>query len=148
MMRYFMTIPEAVHLVLQAATLGANGDIFILNMGKQVRILDLAEDLIRLSGLEPYKDIDIEFSGIRPGEKLKEDLWEDGHLFDPTSHPDIYKHEGEDTITGDALDHLARELIRMAKAGEREAIIQLIDTSIPNAALASHDIPLDITTID
>ena len=71
MERYFMTIPEAVHLVLQAAILGEGGETLLLRMGKPVRIVSLAEDLIRLSGLEPGKDVPIVFTGVRPGEKLK-----------------------------------------------------------------------------
>jgi len=149
MMRYFMTIPEAVHLVLQAATFGDGGDTFVLNMGKQVRILDLAEDLIRLSGLEPYKDIEIVFTGIRQGEKLKEDLWEDGHLFIPTSHPEIYRHEGEELLNGDALRAVTDELLKLARKNETQAIVDLLDHSIPGSAVKLQFVtPPEITAIE
>jgi FlaA1/EpsC-like NDP-sugar epimerase len=89
MMRYFMTIPEAAQLVLQAAALGEGGEIFILDMGEPVSILGLAIDTIRLSGLEPYEDIDIEFVGPRPGEKLVEELDTSGEEVEHTPHPKI-----------------------------------------------------------
>lgn len=87
--RYFMTIPEAAQLVLQAGCIGNGGDIFVLDMGEAVRIVDLAEELIRLSGLVPYQDIEIIFTGLRPGEKLFEELLIDGEGVKPTQHKKI-----------------------------------------------------------
>jgi FlaA1/EpsC-like NDP-sugar epimerase len=90
MTRYFMTIPEASQLVLQAGAMGNGGEIFILDMGEPVRIVDLARDLIVLSGLRPMDDIEIRFSGIRPGEKLFEELSTDAEHADKTRHPKIF----------------------------------------------------------
>jgi FlaA1/EpsC-like NDP-sugar epimerase len=90
MTRYFMTIPEASQLVLQAGALGEGGEIFILDMGEPIKILDLAEDMIRLSGLQPYEDVDVVFSGIRPGEKLFEELEITGENLLKTRHPKIF----------------------------------------------------------
>lgn len=87
--RYFMTIPEASQLVLQAGGIGNGGEILVLDMGEPVRILDLAEELIRLSGLTPYEDIDIAITGLRPGEKLFEELLIDGEGVLPTTHKKI-----------------------------------------------------------
>jgi FlaA1/EpsC-like NDP-sugar epimerase len=87
--RYFMTIPEATQLVLQAGCLGKGGEIFVLDMGDQVSIVNLAEELIRLSGLIPYEDIDIVFTGLRPGEKLFEELHLEGEGVLPTAHEKI-----------------------------------------------------------
>ncbi|MGZ4397243.1 MAG: polysaccharide biosynthesis protein [Gaiellaceae bacterium] len=89
MTRFFMTIPEAVSLVVQAGSMGENGRVFVLDMGKPVRILDLAQNMIRLSGKEPGRDIQIEFIGVRPGEKLHEELIGEGETAAPTSHPKI-----------------------------------------------------------
>lgn len=141
MKRYFMTIPEAVYLVLQAASLGEGGESFILNMGQQVRILDLAEDLIRLSGLEPGKDIEITYTGIRPGDKLSEDLWDEGHKFKPTAHPDVFRSEDEATLSGDALAHAVDELIHLAQEGDTQAVISIMDEIIPGAAIRSTPPP-------
>lgn len=87
--RYFMTIPEACQLVLQAGTMGNGSEIFVFDMGAPVKIVDLAEKMIRLSGYEPYKDIDIQFIGLRPGEKLYEELLSDDSTALPTHHPKI-----------------------------------------------------------
>jgi FlaA1/EpsC-like NDP-sugar epimerase len=140
-----MTIPEAVHLILQASSMGRGGEVFVLNMGEQVRIIDLAEDLIRLSGLEPGKDIEIVFSGIRPGEKLSEELWDEETRYTPTSHPDIVLLADEDLYTNSDLDRVVEELIRLAKEGDAEAIVDLLDKSIPGAAVSSVPSP-DITS--
>lgn len=146
MKRYFMTIPEAVHLVLQAAALGQGGEVFLLNMGQQVRILDLAEDLIRLSGLEPGKDIEIVFTGIRPGEKLSEDLWEHGSTYQKTAHPDIFRLEAEEANLPADLRETVEELARLARQGETDAILSLLDATIPDAAVRAAP-PPDFTSI-
>jgi FlaA1/EpsC-like NDP-sugar epimerase len=90
MVRYFMTIPEASQLVLQASGQGKNGEIYILDMGEPVRIVDLARDLIRLSGLQPDVDIKVEFSGMRPGEKLFEELMTKEERGASTAHEKIF----------------------------------------------------------
>jgi len=147
MKRYFMTIPEAVHLVLQAAAMGQGGEVFLLNMGQQVRILDLAEDLIRLSGLEPGKDIEIDFTGIRPGEKLSEDLWDEGMRYQPTAHPEIFRVEEEETVpAASSLQQTVDELLRLAQDGEKVAILDLLDATIPSAAVRATP-PPDLTSL-
>ena len=93
--RYFMTIPEAVGLVLQSATQGQGGEIFVLDMGQPVKIVELARQLIELSGLRPGVDIDIKFTGLRPGEKLYEELCHGAENTVPTSHPKIMRFVGE-----------------------------------------------------
>jgi FlaA1/EpsC-like NDP-sugar epimerase len=88
--RFFMTIPEACQLVIQAGAYAKGGELFILDMGEPMRILDLAEKLIRLSGLEPYKDIQIQFTGLRPGEKMYEELLVDLNNSKKTQNEKIY----------------------------------------------------------
>ncbi|NKB49950.1 MAG: NAD-dependent epimerase/dehydratase family protein [Alphaproteobacteria bacterium] len=118
--RYFMTTREAVELVLQASAMGvvdreAAGNIFVLDMGDPVRIVDLAEQMIRLSGKRPYDDIEIEFTGLRPGEKLYEELFHDTEATQPTSNPAI-RLAAPRTADRDALARSIDELIAAARA--------------------------------
>lgn len=144
MKRYFMTIPEAVHLVLQAFAMGRGGETFVLNMGEQVRILDMAEDLVRLSGLEPGKDIEITFTGIRPGEKLSEALWDEGADYQRTSHPDILKLE--EPLVDSHLNQVVAALENLAAKGDVGAILELLDQTIPGSAVLNAP-PPDITSV-
>ena len=129
MTRYFMTIPEAVQLVLQAAALGKQGVVFVLDMGEPVRIADLAMDLIRLSGLEPNTDIGVEFTSVRPGEKLYKELSSRGAHVEPTIHPKILRARDVESDGHEASD--IKGLIAAARdnrsAGEiRRLIVQLV----------------------
>jgi len=141
MKRYFMTIPEAVHLVLQASAIGQGGEVFLLNMGQQVRILDLADDLIRLSGLEPGKDIELVFTGIRPGEKISEDLWEEGTEYQKTAHPDIFRVEAEESNIPANLSRIVEELNQLSRESETSAIISLLDETIPDGSVRATPPP-------
>jgi FlaA1/EpsC-like NDP-sugar epimerase len=130
------------------------GETFVLNMGQPVRILDLAEDLIRLSGLEPHRDIEIIYSGIRPGDKLTEELWEEGTPLARTLHPDIFRIENDATIPDPdssvklrtSLPQAIDELSRLSDSGDGEAIIDLLDGLIPGSTLRERPQP-DITSI-
>jgi FlaA1/EpsC-like NDP-sugar epimerase len=146
MKRYFMTIPEASHLVLQAAAMGKGGEVFVLRMGEQVSILGLAEDLIRLSGLEPGKDIEFVFTGIRPGEKLSESLWDEGMRYQPTAHPDVVQLEDEGALEGESLLTALRELFLLAGAGEVEAIVRLLNDRVPGSAVGKAP-PADLISV-
>jgi FlaA1/EpsC-like NDP-sugar epimerase len=146
MERYFMTIPEAVHLVLQAAILGEGGETLLLRMGKPVRIVSLAEDLIRLSGLEPGRDIPIVFTGMRPGEKLSEQLWENETSLHPTNHPDILRLKGENHILdGDELYHRLDELTQLAERGEGRLLIKVLNDMV--GGTIGQNPPPDLTSV-
>jgi FlaA1/EpsC-like NDP-sugar epimerase len=146
MKRYFMTIPEAVHLVLQAVGIGKGGELFVLRMGEQVRILDLVEDLIRLSGLEPGEDIEIKFTGIRPGEKLSESLWDEGLDYRPTDHEDIVQVENGGFLEGETLCATIDELVRLAREGDAQAIVGLLSERVPGSLLGQAP-PPDLTSV-
>ncbi len=135
MERFFMTIPEAVHLVLQASAMGQGGETFVLNMGEPVKILELAKDLIRLSGLEPDEDIEIEITGIRPGEKLTEILWEEDTTYDQTEHPDIFELDGDEKLGNARLLELVRRLDESARQGAADAIVSELDENVPGAKI-------------
>ena len=107
--RYFMTIPEAVSLILQAGSMGKGGEIFVLDMGELVRIRDLAEKMIQLSGYEPDRDIKIEYTGLRPGEKLFEELFYESEALGKTAHPKLLLANSA-PVDGHALDGVIERL--------------------------------------
>jgi FlaA1/EpsC-like NDP-sugar epimerase len=146
MKRFFMTIPEAVHLVMQSSAMGRGGELYILSMGEQIKILDLAEDLIRLSGLEPGRDIEIVFTGIRAGEKLSEALWEDGINFEATDHPDILRVEEDLLFEGEQLQATIGELMRLALEGDAQALVGLLSERIPGSLIRQTP-PPDYTSV-
>ena len=117
MTRFFMTIPEAVQLVIQAGAIGESGDIYVLDMGQPVKIVDLAHNMIRLSGKEPGRDVKVEFIGVRPGEKLHEELWGDGEQAVPTSHAKILRCASRPVDPAWLEEELA-ELERLVETGE------------------------------
>jgi FlaA1/EpsC-like NDP-sugar epimerase len=133
MHRFFMTIPEAVYLVLQAASMGQGGETFVLNMGEPIRIVDLAEDLIRLSGLEPNRDIEIVFTGTRPGEKLTEELWDVGTPLDRTAHPDIFRLASTEPLGGSSLRAVVDSLRAACHQADTDALIRTLTESVPGA---------------
>jgi FlaA1/EpsC-like NDP-sugar epimerase len=137
MRRYFMTIPEAAQLVLQAGALGNGGEIFVLDMGEPVKIVDLARDLIELSGLRPDIDIDIEFTGTRPGEKLFEELLHNEETFDTTPHPKIVVGRFQPTPAEIVNKDLAT-LRAVAIAGDDEGIRRVISQMVPEATLTMN----------
>lgn len=134
--RYFMTIPEACQLILQAGAMGEGGEIFILDMGTPVRIVDMARDLIRLSGFEPAVDIKIEYVGLRPGEKLFEELITSGEGIVPTNHEKIMVLRGK-TCDQERLNVVIEELTKLAVeqngAGIRAKLQEIVEDYRPAA---------------
>lgn len=143
MVRYFMTIPEASQLVLQAGAMGEGGEIFILDMGEPVRILDLAKDTITLSGFKPYEDIDIIFTGIRPGEKLFEELDTAGEQVSRTRHPKIFIGK----IAAYSEERVRQALERLARYAQDEREPELrayLNELLPEAAVSNgHQVDIE-----
>lgn len=144
MKRYFMTIPEASQLVMQAAAMGHGGEIFVLDMGVPVKIVDLANDLIRLSGLVPGVDIQVQFTGMRPGEKLFEELGFDAELMTTTAHQKIFCGKLTPNSLAEvraSLEFLARYLDETDALTVRAALSQIVPEMIHSSEI---DLPLSL----
>jgi FlaA1/EpsC-like NDP-sugar epimerase len=128
MKRYFMSIPEAVQLVLQGAAISRGGDVLTLDMGEPVSILDLARKVIRLSGRVPGRDIEIVVSGARPGEKLVEDVWDEAEQPLPSAHPSIFVTlpAGPDRV---ALRSVLHQLESLCAARKDDELVELLRSS-------------------
>ena len=128
--RYFMTIPEASQLVLKSGAMAKNGELFVLDMGKPIKILELAENMIRLSGYEPYKDIEIREIGLRPGEKLYEELLIKSEQLDKTSHDMIFIEKDEPLTLG-VLEEKLEHLLRAVETGDDEKVREALHKVVP-----------------
>jgi FlaA1/EpsC-like NDP-sugar epimerase len=137
MTRYFMTASEAAQLVLQAAAIGSSGEIMVLDMGEPVPIADLARDMIRLSGLKPYEDIDIVYTRPRPGEKLFEELGLDGERNAKTRHPKIFVGRLE-SYSGDRVDFALRRLAELVESDHPDSIRAFLSELLPESRLAAR----------
>lgn len=146
MTRFFMTTHEAVSLVLQAASLAQGSEIFMLDMGEPIRILDLAERIIDMAGLVPGKDIQIEFTGLRPGEKLTEELADVSEKVEPTGHPKIARLTGA-RLADDLLVPAVHQLVRHARDGDEEATYKLLFALARRAVLIDLDAPARPVTV-
>jgi len=129
--RFFMTIPEAVQLVLQASRLGRGGEVFVLDMGEQVKVVDLARNMIVLSGLVPDQDIQIVYSGLRPGEKLYEELFEETEQVEPTPHAKIRRAISASAIQSDRLDRAIAHLEAAVSHGDDDELIRRLNEAVP-----------------
>ena len=140
--RYFMTPSEAAQLVLQAGSIGENGELLILDMGEPVSITNLAKDMIQLSGLRPYEDIDIVYTGLRPGEKLYEELELKGEAIDRTRHPKIFVGK-LNPYSPEKVEFALRRLFELAKNREHGAIRDFLGELLPESDL-SADLSADV----
>lgn len=132
--RYFMTIPEAVQLLLQASVLGRGGELFMLDMGEPIRIADLATDLIRLSGLEVGRDIDIVYTGLRPGEKLFEEMFMAEEHYGRTGHEQIFVARNGLQLVQSGVDQAVEDLLAAARTGDAAMVIRRLVAIVPEYA--------------
>ena len=139
MVRYFMTIPEAAQLVLQAGTLSRGGEIFVLDMGRPVKILDLAEEMIRLSGLKPYENIEITFTGIRPGEKLFEEIGYNEEIMDRTVHPKIYIGKMNGLRSREETGEILTNLAFLSQNGHYRELREYLNQVLPEARVSAEN---------
>lgn len=128
--RYFMTIPEAVQLVLQCAVLGEGGAVFMMDMGQPVKIVDLAKDLVRLAGLRLGQDIELTFSGLRPGEKLYEELFVPGECYERTRHQTLLTVPNASRQLPLNLDSAVLKLVVAASRHDYAAIVALLKSNV------------------
>ena len=140
-----MTIPEAVQLVIQAGAIGGRGQVYVLDMGEPVRIVDLADTMIRLSGREPGREVPIEFIGARPGEKLHEELWSDDETVTPSKHAAIL------LVTRPPIDAVwlepgLEELEQLVDAGDTLELVGRLNAMVGDPRrIALLDVPLAAT---
>lgn len=137
MRRYFMTVEEAVQLILQSCAMAKGGEIFILKMGEPVRILDMAKNLILLNGLEPDKDIGIKYTGIRPGEKLSEDLAEDADGSIDSPHPRIMQLKN-DRAAAEVVDKAFGDLSELCKQADARQVLERLRRLVPSFTPSGH----------
>jgi FlaA1/EpsC-like NDP-sugar epimerase len=139
-----MLIPEAAGLIIQAGAMGQGGEVFVLDMGEPVKIVDLAENLIRLMGKEPGVDAEIVFTGLRPGEKLHEELVVEGEDVTRTPHPKVMKMIGNGALVPE-LPRYLEELFLVAQKGDRQGIIRNLSMIVkgyrPDLAFHGFSIP-------
>jgi FlaA1/EpsC-like NDP-sugar epimerase len=131
MRRYFMLIPEAVELVLQAAALGENGALYVLDMGDEIRVVDMARNLIRLSGFIPDREIAIVYTGMRPGEKLSEELVASDETIEPSRLEGIRRVRSAGERSAASLDLSVADLERFAEKGAAGAVMQQLGAMLP-----------------
>jgi FlaA1/EpsC-like NDP-sugar epimerase len=131
MHRYFMTIPEAVSLGLLASVLGQSGETFVLDMGDPVRILDLADDLVRMSGLRLGQDIKVVYSGARPGEKLREELFLGSESYQRTEHEKIFISKGGSAVDATQLEQAVARLAELARQMQTQALLAQLQDIVP-----------------